>query len=107
MLQRQANKDSGTKQATSAKQVTTSRSHRKRDEHGNDKKSRSMRRYHHSQRKYTRTSHAILGLGSIPILSPIMRQRRMPEGDILQDELMKLKPQNFNGEHRKAEVVES
>jgi hypothetical protein len=37
MLQRQANKDSSTKQAASARQVTTSRSHRKMDEHGNDK----------------------------------------------------------------------
>jgi hypothetical protein len=38
MLQRQANKDSGTKPTTSARQVTTSRSHSRRDEHGNDRK---------------------------------------------------------------------
>jgi hypothetical protein len=40
MLQRQANKQSGTKQAISARQVKTSRSHSKRDEHGNGRKSR-------------------------------------------------------------------
>jgi hypothetical protein len=37
MLHKQVNKDSGTKQATSARQVSTSRSHRKRDNHGNDR----------------------------------------------------------------------
>jgi hypothetical protein len=37
MLHKQVNKDSGTKQATSARQVSTSRSHNKRDDHGNDR----------------------------------------------------------------------
>jgi hypothetical protein len=37
MLHKQVNKYSGTKQATSARQVSTSRSHRKRDDHGNDR----------------------------------------------------------------------
>jgi hypothetical protein len=37
MLHRQANKDSGTKQVDSARHVTTSKSHSRRDEHGNDR----------------------------------------------------------------------
>jgi hypothetical protein len=37
MLHRQANKDSSTKQVDSARHVTTSISHRRRDEHGNDR----------------------------------------------------------------------
>jgi hypothetical protein len=107
MLQRQANKDSGTKQETSARQVTTSRSHSRRDEHGNDRKSRSMRRHHHSPEKSTRRAHASSGPGSNPSVSPMRRQRRRPEGDILQGELRKIKPPNFNGEHRKGEEVEA
>jgi methyl coenzyme M reductase gamma subunit len=38
MLHKQFTKDYETKQATSARQVTTSRSHSKRDDHGNDMK---------------------------------------------------------------------
>jgi hypothetical protein len=37
MLHKQVNKDSGTKQAASARQVSTSRSHIERDDHGNDR----------------------------------------------------------------------
>ena len=37
MLHKKVNKDSGTKQATSVRQVTTSRFHSKRDDYGNDK----------------------------------------------------------------------
>ena len=44
MLHKKVNKYSGTKQAASARQVSTSRSHRKMDDHKNDRKSRSMRR---------------------------------------------------------------
>jgi hypothetical protein len=73
MLQRKANKDSGTNKGTSTRQVTTSRSHRKRDEHGNDRKSRSMKRHHHSPKKSTRISHASSGPGSIPSVSPVRR----------------------------------
>ena len=50
MLHKQVNKDSSTKQATSAIQVSTSRSHSKRDDHGNDRHSRSMSRRHDSPR---------------------------------------------------------
>jgi hypothetical protein len=38
MLHRHDNKYSGTKQADSARHVTTSKSHRRRDDHGNDMK---------------------------------------------------------------------
>jgi hypothetical protein len=107
MLQKQVNKDSGTKQATSARQVSTSRSHRKRDDHGNDRKSRSMSRCHHSPRHSTRRTHASSGPGSSPSVSHVQRQRRRPEADILQGELRKIKPPNFNGEHKKGEDVEA
>jgi hypothetical protein len=48
MLQRQANKESGTKKEASSRQVTKSRSHRRRDDHGNERESRIMIRHHHS-----------------------------------------------------------
>jgi hypothetical protein len=64
MLHKQVNKDSGTKQAASARQVSTSRSHNKRDDHGNDRQSRSMSRLHHSPRQSTRRTHASSGPGS-------------------------------------------
>jgi hypothetical protein len=51
ILQRQSNKDSGTNPTTSARQVTTSKFHNKRDDHGNDKKSRSVSRHHHSPKQ--------------------------------------------------------
>jgi hypothetical protein len=40
-------------------------------------------------------------------VSPVMRQHKRNEGDILQGELRKMKPPNFNGEHRKGEEVEA
>jgi hypothetical protein len=40
-------------------------------------------------------------------VSPVKRKRRRPKGDILQRELRKIKPPNFNGEHRKGEEVEA
>jgi hypothetical protein len=40
-------------------------------------------------------------------VSPIRRQRIRPEADIFQGELKKIKPPNFNGEHRKGEEVEA
>jgi hypothetical protein len=101
MLHKQVNKDSGTKQATSARQVSTSRSHNKRDDHGNDRQSRSMSRLHHSPRQSTRRTHASSGPGSSPSVSPVRRKRRRHEADILQGELRKIKPPTFNGEHRK------
>ena len=39
MLQKQVNKESGTNQPTSAKKLSTSRPHRKRDDHENDRQS--------------------------------------------------------------------
>jgi hypothetical protein len=66
MLQKQVKKDSHVKQAASARQVSTSRSHSKRDDHENDKQSRSMSRHHHSLRNSIRRTHASSGLRSIP-----------------------------------------
>jgi hypothetical protein len=50
MLHKQVNKDSRTKKETSAIKVSTSRSHRKMDDHRNNRKSRGMRIHHHSPR---------------------------------------------------------
>jgi hypothetical protein len=47
MLQRQVNKDSGTKQAACARQVATSRSHDRRDDHGGSRQPGSVSRHHH------------------------------------------------------------
>jgi hypothetical protein len=44
MFHKKVNKYDGTKQASSDREVSTSRSHRKMDDHKNDRKSRSMRR---------------------------------------------------------------
>jgi hypothetical protein len=101
MLHKQVNKDSCTNKATSSRQVLTSRSQIKRDDHGNDRQSRSMRRRHHSPRKSTRITHAISGPSSNPSVSHVRRQRRMPEANILQGELGKIKPPTFNGKLRK------
>jgi len=87
--------------------VTPSRSHGIRDDHGNDRQSISMRRHHHSPEKSTRIAQASSSLGSSPSVSPINRQWRRPESDILQDELGKINPPNFNGEHRKGEEDEA
>jgi hypothetical protein len=87
--------------------VSTSRSQRKKDDHGNDRQSRSMSKCHHSPRKSTRRNHESSWPQSNPSVSPIWRQRRRPKEDILQGELRKIKPPNFNGEHRKGEEVEA
>jgi hypothetical protein len=107
MLHKQVHKDYGTKQAASARQVSTSRSHNKSDDHGNDRHSRSMSRHHHSPRQSTRRTHASSGIGSNPSVTPIQRKRRRPEAGLLQGELKKIKPPTFNGEHRKGEEVEA
>jgi len=106
MFHRKFNKDSGTKQETSFRQVTASRSHSKRDDHGNDKQSRRMSRHHQYPRESTRRTHAFSGLGSNPRVSHVWRKRRRPEANLLQGELRKIKPPTFNGEHRKGEEVE-
>jgi hypothetical protein len=71
MFHKEVNKDSSTKQEIISSQVLESRCQRKRDDHGNDRKSRSMSRYHHSPRKSTRINHASLGPRSSPSMSPI------------------------------------
>jgi hypothetical protein len=107
MFHKQVNKDYGTKKATSARQVSSSRSHSKMDDHGNDRQSIIMRKNHHSPGKSTRITHASSGLGSIPSVSLVRRQRRRPEADMLQGELGKIKPPTFNGEHWKGEEVKA
>ena len=107
MLHKKVNKDSSTKQEASARQVLASRSHSKRDDHGNDRQSRSMNRLHHSPRQSTRRTHASSGPGSSPSVSLVRRQRRRPEADIMQGELRKIKPPTFNGEHKKGEEAEA
>jgi hypothetical protein len=69
MLQKKVNKESDTKKETSARKVSASRSHRKRDDDGNDRHSRSMSRRHHSPRNSIRRNHEISGLGSNPSVS--------------------------------------
>jgi hypothetical protein len=61
MLHKKVNNYSGTKQEASARQVSTSRSHNKRDDHGNDRKSRSMSMLHNSPRQCTIRTHASSG----------------------------------------------
>jgi hypothetical protein len=107
MLHKQVKKDSCTKQETSARQVSTSRSQSKMDDHGNDRKSISMSRNHHYPNKSTRRTHASSWTRSNPSVSPVWRQRRRHEEDILKGELMKVKPLTFNGEHWKGEEVEA
>jgi len=58
MLHRQVNKYSSTKQVDSSRHVIASKYHSTRDENGNDRKSRSINRHHHSIEKSTRKSHA-------------------------------------------------
>jgi hypothetical protein len=107
MFHNQVSKDSRTKQEASAKQVSTSRSQSKRVDHGNDQQSRSMSRCHNSPRKSTRINHSSLGPGRNPSVSSVKRQRRRLEVDILQGELMKIKPPTINGEHRKGEEAKA
>jgi hypothetical protein len=78
--------------------VTTSKSHGRRDEHGNGRKSRRMRRHHHSLDKSTRISNASSMLRINPSVYPIRIQRIRLEKHILQGEIRKIKQPNFNGE---------
>jgi hypothetical protein len=95
MLHKKVNKDSSTKKTTSSREVSTSRSHSKRDDHGNDKKSRRMTKNHNCPRKSTRRTSASLGIGSIQSVSLVQRQRRRPHGDIFQGKLRNIKPLTF------------
>jgi hypothetical protein len=66
-----------------------------------------MTKCHQSSNQSNRRTHAISGLGIIQSVSLIQRQRRNPEANILQGELKKIKPSNFNGEHKKGEEAEA
>jgi hypothetical protein len=65
-----------------------------------------MRMHHHSPRQSTNKTHASLGPWRNPSVSPIKRLRIRHEEDILQGEIRKIKPPNFNGEHMKGEEAE-
>jgi hypothetical protein len=80
MMQKQVNKDSGTKQASSARQKQHP-DHDRRDDHGGSRKSRSVSRHHHrhSPRHFTRRAHAHSRSESIPSVSLVKNQRRRPE----------------------------
>jgi hypothetical protein len=106
MLHKKFNKDSGTKQAAIATQVSTSKLHSKRGDHGNDRHSRSMSKHHHSPRRSTRITHASSRPGSIPSVSHVQRKKTRTGVDILQGEIMKIKPPNFNSEHKKGQEAE-
>jgi type VI protein secretion system component VasA len=99
MLYRKVKKYYVTKKETSSRQVTTSKYHSRKDDHGKDRTSRSMNRNHHSPSISTRINHASSDPGSNPSVSLVRSKRRMPEADILQGELGKIKPPTFNGEH--------
>jgi hypothetical protein len=62
---------------------------------------------HPSSRKSTRRAHAISRPKRIPSVSLVRRQRRILETDILQGEIRKIKPPNFNGDHIKGEEFEA
>jgi hypothetical protein len=87
MFHNQFKKGSGTNKSTSVIYVSISISHSKRDDHENERKSRSMSRFHHSPNKSTRTNHEISRLGSNPSVSHVRSQRSRPMVYILQVEL--------------------
>jgi hypothetical protein len=107
MMQKKSKKDFGTKKVTSARQETTSKSQRKRDDCGNDMNSRCRRRIHHSPDQYTRRDHSSSGLWNSLSVSPIRRHRRMHKGDIFQGELMNIKTPTFNVENKKGEEAKN
>jgi hypothetical protein len=80
MLQKQANKEFGTNQEANARQVETSKSHSRRDDHGNDMHSTSSSRHHHSLNHSTKRTHANSGPRSITSMSPARIQ-----GEILRE----------------------
>jgi hypothetical protein len=83
MLKNHAKMDSSTKPQVSARQLEASKTHSKRDGHGNDRKSRNRIILHHSIEKSTGRYHASSRPGRNPSVSPVRRQRRRHEGYIL------------------------
>jgi hypothetical protein len=68
------------------------------------KNSWNFRRIHSTRRRHsTRRTHGISIAWRNPSVSPIQRQRRIPEANVLQGELSKIKLPTFNGGHRKGE----
>jgi hypothetical protein len=84
MLQRQVNRNSGTKQSANARQAEASRYHDRRDDNRKSRQSRSVSRHHyHSLEHSTKRSHARLRSESSPSVSLVRRQRTRLESDIL------------------------
>lgn len=101
MMQKQVNKNSGTKQASGARQATTSKSHDRRIDNVGYRQLSSVNRHHRQSPGHSsRRAHAHSRSESGPSVTPVRNQRRR-ESDILQGELRKLKPPSFDGEHRK------
>jgi hypothetical protein len=110
MLQKQVNKDSGTRQEARSKQGEVPRSHDRRDDHGGSRRSRSISRHqhhHHSPGNSTRKTYAHSRSVRSPSISPVRHQRRRHGSDILQGELRKIKPPSFDGENKKGEDAEA
>jgi len=107
MFHKQFNNEFGTKKVTSARQVSASKSQRKRDDHRNERKLRSMSGHHYSQRKSMRRTHAISGPGIIANASPVRRKRIRPKTDIMQGELRKIKAPTLYAENRKGEEAKA
>jgi len=103
MLQNQVDKDSGTNQESSPKQVEVSRFHDRRDDHGGYRQLRSIRRHqhHHSLGNLNKKTYAHSRLEIIPSISPIRHKRRRHGSDNLQGELREIKPPSFDGENKK------
>jgi hypothetical protein len=104
-LQIQINKDSRTKHVRNATYVTTHISHDRRDDHRGYRNSRSVSRHHHSPKHSIKISHA--ESENSPSMSHARDQRRISELNSLQGNIRKLKPPNFDGEHRKGEYLEA
>jgi hypothetical protein len=109
MLQNQVNKDSGTRQETSARQVEVSRSHDKSDDHGGSIQSRSVSRHQHchSPGNLTRREYVCSRSKSSPSISLVRHQRRIHGSKKLQGEVRKIKPPSFDGENKKEEDAEA
>jgi hypothetical protein len=66
-----------------------------------------MSKCHHFPRKLTRITHSSSRPGIRPIVSHVRRKITRLEADILQGELKKIKPPNFNGENMNGEEVKA
>jgi hypothetical protein len=109
MLQKQVNKDSGTRKEDSAKQVEVSRSHDRRDDHGGSRQSRSIsiNQHHHSPGNSTKKTYERSRSERNPNISLVKHKRMRHGSDRLQGQLRKIKPLSFDGENKKGEDAEA